>query len=154
MPASSRRAFLKTSAALALGTALPAGGPASARAPDTARSGRAAAGSGPLYRISLAQWSLHRALFDGDLDPLDFARTAREAFDIGAVEYVNQFFMDRATDAQYLQTMKTRACRACSSCATGRAPSDTRTPRSERPPSKTTTSGSRPPPCSGATRFA
>ncbi|PSQ64917.1 MAG: AP endonuclease, partial [Bacteroidetes bacterium QH_1_61_8] len=67
------------------------------------------AGNGSLYRISLAQWSLHRALFDGDLAPLDFARTAREEFDIGAVEYVNQFFMDQATNQQYLQKMKTRA---------------------------------------------
>jgi sugar phosphate isomerase/epimerase len=63
----------------------------------------------PLYRISLAQWSLHRAFFEGDLRPLDFARTARETFDLGAVEYVNRFFMDRARDRGYLQAMKTRA---------------------------------------------
>ncbi|WP_263785625.1 sugar phosphate isomerase/epimerase family protein [Salinibacter grassmerensis] len=109
MPASTRRTFLKTSAALALGTAFPAGGYASDHNPAPARSEGGATGNAPLYRISLAQWSLHRALFDGDLDNLDFARTAREEFDIGAIEYVNQFFMDRATDAQYLQTMKTRA---------------------------------------------
>jgi sugar phosphate isomerase/epimerase len=65
--------------------------------------------SAPLYKISLAQWSLHRALFDGDLDNLEFAPTAREEFGIGAVEYVNQFFMERATDTEYLQKMKRRA---------------------------------------------
>jgi sugar phosphate isomerase/epimerase len=67
------------------------------------------AASAPLYQISLAQWSLHRHLFDGNLDNLDFARTAREAFDIGAVEYVNQFFMDQATNQGYLKKMKRRA---------------------------------------------
>lgn len=65
--------------------------------------------SAPLFKISLAQWSLHRTLFDGDLDNLDFAQTAREEFGIGAVEYVNQFFMDKATDQAYLKDMKQRA---------------------------------------------
>lgn len=62
-----------------------------------------------LYEISLAQWSLHRTLFDGDLDNLDFAPTAKEEFGIEAVEYVNQFFMDKATDRDYLNKMKQRA---------------------------------------------
>lgn len=42
--------------------------------------------------ISLAQWSLHRALQAGKLDHLDFPAKARKDFGIGAVEYVNQFF--------------------------------------------------------------
>ena len=67
------------------------------------------AASAPLYRISLAQWSLHRNLFDGELDNLDFAETAQEEFGIGAVEYVNQFFMDQATNQGYLKKMKRRA---------------------------------------------
>jgi len=109
MPASTRRRFLKTSAALALGAAVPEWGCSSSEDETEADASESDATDGPLFKISLAQWSLHRALFDGDLAPLDFARTAREAFNIGAVEYVNQFFMDRATDQQYLQTMKTRA---------------------------------------------
>ena len=68
-----------------------------------------AAAEAPLYQISLAQWSLHRNLFDGELDNLDFASTAREEFGIDAVEYVNQFFMDQATNRSYLQKMKRRA---------------------------------------------
>ena len=107
MSTSSRRTFLKTSAALAVGTTLPLWGCASSD--DEPGSAEAEASAAPLYKLSLAQWSLHRTLFDGDLDNLDFARTAREEFDIGAVEYVNQFFMDRATDQQYLQKMKQRA---------------------------------------------
>ncbi|HEU4388539.1 MAG TPA: sugar phosphate isomerase/epimerase, partial [Blastocatellia bacterium] len=62
----------------------------------------------PLFRISLAEWSLHRTLFDGKLDNLDFARTAKNEFGIDAVEYVNQFFKDRARDQKYLAEMKKR----------------------------------------------
>lgn len=69
----------------------------------------AAAKDEPLYRISLAEWSLHRALFGGKMNHLDFARAAKEDFGILGVEYVNQFFKDRATDTKYLTDMKTRA---------------------------------------------
>jgi sugar phosphate isomerase/epimerase len=48
--------------------------------------------SGPRHSISLAQWSLHRTLGDGRLDPLDFPRSAREDFGLEAVEYVNSFY--------------------------------------------------------------
>ncbi len=63
----------------------------------------------PLFRISLAEWSLHRTLFAGKLDHLDFARTARNDFGIEGVEYVNQFFKDKARDQMYLAEMKKRA---------------------------------------------
>jgi L-ribulose-5-phosphate 3-epimerase len=63
----------------------------------------------PPFKISLAEWSLHRTLFDGQLDHLDFARTARDDYGITAVEYVNQFFKDKAKDQKYLAEMKTRA---------------------------------------------
>jgi sugar phosphate isomerase/epimerase len=63
----------------------------------------------PLFRISLAQWSLHRTLRAGELDHLDFARVAHERFGIEAIEYVNAFFKDRGKDAGYLAEMNTRA---------------------------------------------
>jgi L-ribulose-5-phosphate 3-epimerase len=63
----------------------------------------------PLFRISLAEWSLHRTLFDGKLDNLDFARTAKNEYGIEAVEYVNQFFKDKARDGKYIAEMKKRA---------------------------------------------
>lgn len=63
----------------------------------------------PLFRISLAEWSLHRALQSGQRDHLDFAKAAKEEFGIEAVEYVNQFFKDKAKDTAYLDEMKTRA---------------------------------------------
>lgn len=59
--------------------------------------------------ISLAQWSLHRALFDKKLDNLDFAWAARNTYGIGAVEYVNAFFFEKATDDAYIGEMKKRA---------------------------------------------
>ncbi len=61
------------------------------------------------FRISLAQWSFHKALFAKQMDHLDFARIARRDYGIEAIEYVNVFFKDRATDAAYLAEMNTRA---------------------------------------------
>lgn len=52
----------------------------------------------PKLKISLAQWSLHRALEAGKIDNLDFAGIARNKFNIGAVEYVNQFFKTATLD--------------------------------------------------------
>lgn len=63
----------------------------------------------PLFKISLAQWSLHRTLNAGELDNLEFPRVARNEFEIDAVEYVNQFFKDKARDTAYLSELKTRA---------------------------------------------
>lgn len=62
----------------------------------------------PLFQISLAQWSLHKALFAKQLDNLDFAKTAKQDYGINAVEYVNQFFKDKAKDKTYLGEMLKR----------------------------------------------
>ena len=61
------------------------------------------------FRISLAQWSLHRTLRAGRLDHLDFAKVARTRFGIEAIEFVNTFFKDKARDAGYLAEMNRRA---------------------------------------------
>ncbi len=61
------------------------------------------------FKISLAEWSLHRMLFSGKLDHLDFCLFAKKQFDINAVEYVNSFFFDKAEDVSYLKEMKKRA---------------------------------------------
>ncbi|HUV42173.1 MAG TPA: sugar phosphate isomerase/epimerase family protein [Sedimentisphaerales bacterium] len=63
------------------------------------------------FKISLAQWSLHRRLRGRQqpaLDNLDFAQAARQ-FGIEAIEYVNTFFKDKAGDKKYLAEMKKRA---------------------------------------------
>jgi sugar phosphate isomerase/epimerase len=65
----------------------------------------------PPFKISLAEWSLHRTLRDPskNLTNLDFARVSKREFGIDAVEYVNQFFKDKAKDQSYLAEMKQRA---------------------------------------------
>jgi sugar phosphate isomerase/epimerase len=63
----------------------------------------------PFFKISLAEWSLHKTLFSGELTNLDFPETARKKFDIGAVEYVNQFFKDKANDQTYLKELLQRS---------------------------------------------
>ena len=94
----SRRGFLAGTSA---GAALTLGAPARAL-------GFAARPAEVSFSISLAQWSLHRALRSGELDNLDFAKTAR-SLGIGAVEYVNSFFKDKAADDAYLTQMRERA---------------------------------------------
>lgn len=98
-PLTNRRSFLKRFAGVAGGLALLDldGRRTPAKAPK------------PLFQISLAQWSLHRALFAKQLDNLDFARAAKNEYGIDAVEYVNQFFKDKAKDRTYLAEMKKRA---------------------------------------------
>ncbi|HYF32437.1 MAG TPA: sugar phosphate isomerase/epimerase family protein [Chitinophagaceae bacterium] len=60
------------------------------------------------FEISLAQWSLHKTIFDKKLDNLDFPAAARNDYGIGVVEYVNQFFKDKAEDTQYLNELLKR----------------------------------------------
>lgn len=81
-------------------SAAPAGG---------SRGAGLANGSPPLFAISLAEWSLHKTLFAGKLDNLDFPRTAKRDFGVDAVEYVNQFFKDKAKDFDYLGELVKRS---------------------------------------------
>ena len=60
------------------------------------------------YKISLAQWSLNKAIFGKRMTNLDFPVTARRDYDIEAVEFVNQFWMDKAKDQSYLAELKKR----------------------------------------------
>ncbi|UHG93100.1 sugar phosphate isomerase/epimerase family protein [Spirosoma oryzicola] len=60
------------------------------------------------FDISLAEWSLHKSLFAKKITNLDFPGIARKEFDISIVEYVNQFFKDKAQDKTYLNDLLTR----------------------------------------------
>ncbi|GGG93539.1 xylose isomerase [Parapedobacter pyrenivorans] len=103
-----RRSFLKHLGAGALGLSI---------LPALACTGRSESSSGDesesdkklFFDISLAQWSLHKTIFDGKLDNLDFSATAANTFGIHAVEYVNQFFKDKAKDTAYLTDLNQRA---------------------------------------------
>lgn len=53
----------------------------------------------PWFKISLAQWSLHRAFQNGVANPVNFPRLAKQLFGIEGVEYVNQFYVDRYSAA-------------------------------------------------------
>jgi sugar phosphate isomerase/epimerase len=49
-------------------------------------------------KISLAEWSLHRALEAGKIDHLDFPSIAMKDYQISTVEYVNGFFGGKKMD--------------------------------------------------------
>ena len=91
-----RRLFLKQSALTAAGIAL-AGAESIIAAPKAP------------FEISLAEWSLHKALFKKEVDNINFAKIAREDFGIGAIEFVNSFFKDKAKDMAYLKDLNQRA---------------------------------------------
>lgn len=61
------------------------------------------------FKISLAEWSLHRTLRDGKLTNMEFPEIAAKKYGIHAVEYVNQFFKDKALDYKYLRELNQRA---------------------------------------------
>jgi L-ribulose-5-phosphate 3-epimerase len=63
--------------------------------------------SGPLFRLSLAEWSLHKTLFGGKMTNLEFPAAARR-MGFEGVEYVNAFFKDKAKDRGYLSELKRR----------------------------------------------
>src|SRR5262245_41143127 len=98
----SRRDFLATSAALASAAAMP-------------QLALAQASKEP-FKISLAEWSLHKAINGGQLKNREFARAAKEDYGIEAIEYVNQLWkdggkpwMETAQDKTYVAELKKRA---------------------------------------------
>ncbi len=111
MPLSLSRRRLLTAAAGLIAAAGASSCSRNSSSQSTSSSLEAAESSGTpaLFKISLAQWSLHRRFFEDKADPLDFAKMAKTEFGIEGIEYVNAFFMDKATDAAYLGELKKRA---------------------------------------------
>lgn len=66
------------------------------------------AGKKEIFKISLAEWSLHNTLFAKKLTNLDFPLKAKKDFGIDIVEYVSTFFDKKEKDAAYLKELKTR----------------------------------------------
>jgi sugar phosphate isomerase/epimerase len=60
----------------------------------------------PRYKISLAEWSFHRALEKGEMTNLDFPKIAKTVYNLDAVEYVSTFFKGKSEDTQYLTSLK------------------------------------------------
>jgi sugar phosphate isomerase/epimerase len=73
------------------------------------KSGKPEAGKIGDFKISLAEWSLNKSLFGHKIDNLDFPKIARQEYGIEAVEFVDQFFKDKAQDSVYLKDLKKRA---------------------------------------------
>jgi L-ribulose-5-phosphate 3-epimerase len=92
-----RRDFLRTSAGLGAGLLL---------YPTLGADDKSS--KEPLFKISLAEWSLHNALFGKKMDHLDFPRAAKEDYGIDAIEHVNQFWKDKAKNPEYLAELKKR----------------------------------------------
>jgi sugar phosphate isomerase/epimerase len=90
-----RRQFVKNAATVAAGIAL---APKAFSMPTPKNS----------FQISLAEWSLHKALFAKKMDNLDFPSVAKNTYGISVVEYVNQFFKDKAEDTAYLNDLLQR----------------------------------------------
>ena len=44
------------------------------------------------FEISLAQWSIHKQIWDGSIDPMDFASVAKDLGYTG-LEYVNHLYV-------------------------------------------------------------
>ena len=92
-----RRSFLKDlgllSAAAGLSTVIPF---------DTFASAKK-----EFFKISLAEWSFHKALFAGKMTNMEFPLKAKNDFGINIVEYVSPFFKKKETDMAYLKELKT-----------------------------------------------
>lgn len=96
----SRRTFIKKSA---LATA------AIAALPNTSIANLMTNSKDSDLKLSLAQWSLHRALEKDEIKAVDFAQIAKNKYDISAIEYVNQFYVDMANSSKFWSQMKQRA---------------------------------------------
>jgi L-ribulose-5-phosphate 3-epimerase len=101
-PSKARRTFLKQSI---LGSAMTtmAGSPLAA---PNAPSSQPVAGS-PRFQISLAGWSLHRAIQGNLVKMLDFPRIARRTFGLDAIEPVNTLF--EVPTAEYIVQLRKNA---------------------------------------------
>lgn len=119
MQPTTRRQFLAASAVTAAAAAAVspttakadhhAAGQGKAAFPEPAADARFAAPYGePLFKISVAQWSLNKLFWDKKLDNRDYGKFVRQQYNLDAVEWVNGFFKERATDLAYLREMKQR----------------------------------------------
>ncbi len=59
----------------------------------------------PLFKISVAEYSLHRLIGAGELDPRDYGPFCKEKFDVDGVEYWMGPFNDKAKDKAYMGEM-------------------------------------------------
>ena len=58
------------------------------------------------FKISLAEWSFHKALFANEMTNLQFPVISKKEFGIDIVEYVSPFFQKKESDSSYLKELK------------------------------------------------
>ena len=64
----------------------------------------------PRFKISLAEWSFHRAYENKEWTNMDFPKTAKK-YGLDAVEYVSTFFDGKGEDNDYLTKLKAECAR-------------------------------------------
>ncbi len=102
MPFSSnRRDFLATVAATGAGITL-------GSAPMTRLYAEEGASAEP-FKISVAEYSLHKMIEKGELDPRDYGPFCKEKFGVDAVEYWMGPFADKAKDLVYMGEMQNKS---------------------------------------------
>ncbi len=131
-----RRIFIRQTAAVSAGIGMAGfgctGNSQSGEKAENNTTLESASSAQAIYKISLAEWSLNSLLFNpqirgmrfdsiierfqndyesilagAEMTNLDFPAKARE-LGIDGVEYVNQFFFNKANDTQYLNELKSR----------------------------------------------
>lgn len=95
-----RRDFLATVAATGAGISL-----ASASMSELLAQGT----SEEPFKISVAEYSLHRMIAAGELDPRDYGPYCKEKFGVEAVEYWMGPFADKVNDRAYLDEMQKKS---------------------------------------------
>ena len=95
-----RREFLASTAALGAGLALGAAGLPKVLAAEPKK---------PPFKISVAEYSLHRMIRAGELDPRDFGPFCKRHFDVAAVEHWMGPFADKGQDTAYLDEIHRRS---------------------------------------------
>src|SRR5215203_1449821 len=109
MSTTSRRKFLsQVAGTAAFGLFYNACAPHKAASASPSSTTSSAGLLGGFFEISLAEWSFHKALFANKITNLDFPVIAKQQYGISNVEYVNQFFKDKAKDTNYLNELLKR----------------------------------------------
>ena len=93
---SNRREFIAATAATTAGLTLGNLPMSSSQAADR---------KGPLFKISVAEYSLHRLIGSGKLDPRDYGPFCKKEFGVDAIEYWMGPFNDKAQDRGYMDEM-------------------------------------------------
>lgn len=95
-----RRDFLASSMTLGAGLALGAAGLPKVLAAEEKK---------PPFKISVAEYSLHRLIGAGKLDPRDFGPFCKKTFDVDAVEHWMGPFADKGGDTAYIDEIHQRS---------------------------------------------